>query len=389
VLWRQGQTEVAPPDTTFLDRSIAAAQHQGVRVVLSIYPATASQHDPVQFCTFARAVAQRYPYVKEIIVGNEPNKADFWSPVDPAAYTQLLAQCYDQLHPLGVTVVGGALSARKVGKGSSPVEFLAGMGAAYHSLGRTAPLMDSLSFHPYPNPDRIARGADAGYDWPNAGPPDLDRVKQAFEDAFAGTGQPTFMAGLLMTIDEIGWQATISSQYGSLYTGAENAVAVEEAQQAQFYAAEVARAACDQQVGELLLFHLVDETELNASATSGGWQSGLLRADLSQRPAFDAVRAAVAAGCTGAAHTWTSAGSVVKFKIGASAVEGVAWTVTIKNAAGTVVATKKGTRTAPFSAKAFIMPILLGSGSYTATMTLTATQNGERSVSATKTAASS
>jgi hypothetical protein len=380
--------------------------------VLSIYPATASQHDPVQFCTFARAVAQRYPYVKEIIVGNEPNKADFWSPVDPAAYTQLLAQCYDQLHPLGVTVVGGALSARKVGKGSSPVEFLAGMGAAYHSLGRTAPLMDSLSFHPYPNPDRIARGADAGYDWPNAGPPDLDRVKQAFEDAFAGTGQPTFMAGLLMTIDEIGWQATISSQYGSLYTGAENAVAVEEAQQAQFYAAEVARAACDQQVSELLLLHLVDEPELNASATSGGWQSGLLRADLSQRPAFDAVRAAVAAGCTGAAHTWTPAGSVVggtialnavqqqvrvngkkqpgvKFKIGASAAEGVAWTVTIKNAAGTVVATKKGTRTAPFNAKAFIMPILLGSGSYTATMTLTATQNGERSVSATKTAASS
>ena len=124
------------------------------------------------------------------------------------------------------------------------------------------------------------------------------------------------------------------------------------------------------------------------------------------------MRSAVAAGCTGAAHTWTPAGSVVggsialnavqqqvkvngakqqgvKFTIGASAAEGVDWTVTIKNAAGTVVVTKKGTRTAPFSAKAFIAPILLGSGSYTATVRLTATENEGRWLSAMKTAVSS
>jgi hypothetical protein len=411
VTWQAGQTAPSAAETGFLDRSIAEAQRQGVRVVLSIYPAAASQHDPTQFCAFARAVAQRYPAVREVIVGNEPNKADFWSPVDPAAYTRLLAQCYDALHPLGVTVAGGALSARKVGSGSSPVEFLAGMGRAYAALGRSAPIMDALSFHPYPNPDRIARGADAGYEWPNAGPPDLDRVKQAFEDAFAGTAQPTFASSLRMVIDEIGWQATIAPQYGALYTGSENAPAVDEAQQAQFYAAAIGRIACDPLVSELLLLHLVDERELNAGATSGGWQSGLLRADLSQRPAFASVRSAIGSGCTGAPRAWRPASSVVggsvtlnavkqqvrvggtaqpgvKFTVGAASDEGVTWTLTVKNAAGKVVATKTGTRTAPFDAKTFTTPILVGSGSYTATMTLVATLNGKRVVAASKSASS-
>jgi hypothetical protein len=407
VLWNPGETAPGPPDTTFLDRSIAEAQRQGVRVVLSIYPAAASQHDPEQFCTFARAVAQRYPYVKEFIVGNEPNKSDFWSPVDPAAYTQLLARCYDELHPLGVAVVGGALSARQVGSGMSPVAFLAGMGAAYRSLDRTAPLMDALSFHPYPNPDRISLGPDAGYDWPNAGPPDLDRVKQAFEDAFAGTAQPTFASGLRMVIDEIGWQAAILPQYASLYTGSENSATVDESQQAQFYAAEIARVECDPQVSDLLLLHLVDEAQLNATATSGGWQSGLLRADLSQRPAFAAVKAAIAAGCTGAVHTWTPAKSVVggsitlnasrqqvrvggktqpgvKFTVGASAAEGVAWKITVTNGAGKIVASKQGTRAAPFNTGTFTTPILVGRGSYSAAMTMTATQNHARTLTVTK-----
>jgi hypothetical protein len=412
VTWQPGETALTASDASFLDRSIAEAQRQGVRVLLSIYPATASQHDPGQFCDFARSVAQRYPYVKEIVVGNEPNKSDFWSPVDPAAYTQLLARCYDALHPLGVTVDGGALSARKVGSGASPVEFLAGMGTAYRQLGRTAPLMDELSFHPYPNPSRIAKGAAAGYEWPNAGPPDLDRVKQAVEDAFGGTGQPTFSSSLRLVLDEIGWQAQIAPAYASLYTGAENAPAVAESDQAQFDADAVAQFACDPAVSTLLLLHLVDEKELNASATSGGWQSGLFRADLSQRPAAGSVQQAIAAGCTGAGHTWTPATSVVggsislgavqqqvrikgktqhgvKFTVGASAAEGVTWTLTVKSASGAVVATRQGSRSAPFATKTFIPPVLVGSGSYTATMTMSATLNARRTVTATKTAASS
>ena len=49
-----------------------------------------------------------------------------------------------------------------------------------------APLMDALSFHPYPNlnTDAPTRGCAI-----NAGLPNLDRLMTAFDDAFAGTGQ--------------------------------------------------------------------------------------------------------------------------------------------------------------------------------------------------------
>ena len=67
------------------------------------------------------------------------------------------------------------------------------MGAAYRAMGRTAPLMDALSFHPYPNLNTDA--PTRGYAYPNAGLPNLDRLMTAFDDAFAGTGQTTFRTG--------------------------------------------------------------------------------------------------------------------------------------------------------------------------------------------------
>jgi hypothetical protein len=382
-----------------------------VRVVLAVYPATARDHDAGQLCAFAQSLAARYPAVKDFVIGNEPSKADFWSPVDPAAYTQLLARCYDVLHPLGVTVSGGTVSARKVGSGMSPVEFLAGMGKAYRALGRSAPVMDKLSFHPYPNPDTIAKGVEAGYEWPNAGLPELDRIKQAVQDAFAGTGQPTFAGSLRLALDEVGWQAAILPQFASLYSGSENAATVDEPTQAANDAALVARVACDPLVSDLLLFHLVDEQGLASGAMSGGWQSGLLRADLSRRPSFDSTKAAIAAGCTGATRTWTPATAVVggsakltatrqqvrvagktqpgvKIAIAAASDEGVAWKLTVANSSGATVLTRSGTRTARFDAANFVAPVLLGSGSYKATFTLTATTNPGRTVTATVQASS-
>jgi len=61
---------------------------------------------------------------------------------------------------------------------TSPVHYLANMGAWYRSSGRTKPIMDALSFHPYPqsNTDSLA----VGYRYPNAGVVNLDRIKQAF-----------------------------------------------------------------------------------------------------------------------------------------------------------------------------------------------------------------
>ena len=68
---------------------------------------------------------------------------------------------------------------------TSPVRFLAALGAWYRASGRELPLMDGLSFHPYPN--RATDPLERGYAWPNAGFVNLDRIKQAVWDAFAGT----------------------------------------------------------------------------------------------------------------------------------------------------------------------------------------------------------
>ena len=33
------------------------------------------------FCDYAVKVMQRYPYVKKVIIGNEPNQPKFWQPI--------------------------------------------------------------------------------------------------------------------------------------------------------------------------------------------------------------------------------------------------------------------------------------------------------------------
>ena len=100
-----------------------------------------------------------------------------------------------------IQVVGIGLSPRgndkpkaKSNVSTSPVRFLRALGAWYRASGRTRPLMDSFSFHPYPN--RATDPLDRGYGWPNAGFVNLDRIKLALWDAFNGTAQPTTLNGL-------------------------------------------------------------------------------------------------------------------------------------------------------------------------------------------------
>ena len=62
-----------------------------------------------------------------------------------------------------------------------------------------------------------------------------------------------------------------------------------------------------------MIFHLIDEEALGSEDGGGGWQSGLLRRDLSRRPAFDAVRSFLGAGgrCAGASRRWVPTKRVI------------------------------------------------------------------------------
>ena len=327
-----------------IDRALAEAQRRGVNVVLSLYPLrpraiTDSPAAAGQFAAWTAQVARRFPTVRDFIVGNEPNVNSFWQPqygpnrkaVSCAAYEGLLAVVYDTLKSVSpaINVIGIGLSPRgndnaaaRSNPSTSPVRCIRDMGAAYKRTKRTRPLMDELSFHPFPNlsTDPLGRG----YQWPNAGLANVDRIKQAVWDAFYGTGQPVFPESsfgrfgslaslaaadsLRFRLNEVGWQVEIVPSARGAYFGRENVATTDETTQAEIYSQAIPFIACDPSVRSLLFFHLVDDPNLDR------WQSGLIRADGSRRPSYDSVKAAVArtgGRCGGITTAWRHATSVI------------------------------------------------------------------------------
>src|SRR5215207_5929443 len=337
ILWDPDRP-LAVLDQGFLDRSLPVAAAKGIRVVLHVYPLgptaiTTKPDAAADFAAFLAKLAKAYPQVREYVVGNEPNQPRFWRPqYSPAggalaasAYVDLLAKSYDALKDVdpAIRVIGLGLSGRgndipfaTSNASTSPVRFLRDLGAAYRASGRTLPLMDELGLHLYPRSDRDS--VLAGDRWPRAGIVNLARIKQAFWDGFAGTGQPTVEDGLKLRIDEIGWQATVPAGSRDAYHGRETAAATSEKAQAANYAKLIAIAACDRSISALYILHLRDDADLER------YQSGIRRADGSARPAYAAVKAAVGRaqnGCAGGRYVgWGHAtrvlGSRAQFGLG-------------------------------------------------------------------------
>ena len=241
--------------------------------------------------------------MREYVVGNEPNQPRFWQPqftptgrgAAAAAYAELLARSYDTLKRVNRAnrVIGLGLSGRgndmpfaPSNASTSPVRFLRDLGAAYRASGRTLPLMDELGIHPYPRSDRDS--VLAGDKWPRAGLVNVARFKQAFWDAFAGTGQPTVEQGLKLRVDEIAWQTTVPAGSRAAYFGSETASVTSERAHAANYAKLIELAACDASISALYFLHLRDDPDLER------FQSGLYRADGTARPALETVRKGIA-----------------------------------------------------------------------------------------------
>jgi hypothetical protein len=316
------------PDKAFLDRAIPQASLHGVNVVLSVRPSRAaaigsSLVRAKRFAGFAALLARTYPSVRTFVIANEPNQPRFWQPqfrngrpVAGRDYERVLALSYDALKKVDPTikVAGGALSGRGndnatavSNSSTSPLRFLYDLGSAYRASKRSAPLMDLFAFHPYPRSslDSLQKGLD----WPMAGYANLNRVKQAIWDSFAGTGQPTTEDGLGIIIDEVGWQVRVdTSAPDSLYTGSENVAVASETHQASIYGQLIRAASCDSSIKALFFMPFIDETSLS------GFQSGLLRADGTERPSYTAVKSAISAThghCTARAVAWKPAKTVL------------------------------------------------------------------------------
>jgi hypothetical protein len=313
---------LALADRPILDLTVAVARSAGLAVVFATYPYPPREIEaglarPEEFGQWLSELAHRYPHIRSFVVGNEPNQPAFWRPqfsksrqLSAAAFGPFLAAGYDSLKAVdpALNVVGVGLSPRgndrplaRSNVSTSPVRFLAALGAWYRASGRDRPLMDGLSFHPYPN--RATDALATGYAWPNAGFVNLDRVRQALWDAFSGTAQPTTIDGLRLYLDEIGWQVDTTSVEG--HVGVENVPVTTESHQASVYAEVVRRAACDPDIAQVNVFGFRDD------ASRAGFQAGLYRFDGTARPSADAVRDALAEPVACTEPVWTPLRTVV------------------------------------------------------------------------------
>jgi hypothetical protein len=321
-------------DQPFLDRMIPVAKAHHIQVVFAVYPQKATLAPTTadaasSFCDYAVKVMQRYPYVRKVIIGNEPNQPKFWQPIwngsqpaSPAAMEVVLATCYDKLKAfdptldvigLGLSPRGNDLPGASSNSSISPVRYLDALGDAYRASGRTKPLFDELSWHCYPNVN--SDEVETGYTWPNTGCVNAARVKLALWDAFHGTGQPTlpgypvsgsgqtlFGDTARMFIDETGWQVDTTGLPG--YTNTENVPPVSEDKQSQDYEKLVHLADCEPTLTDFHIFHELDESDRT------GFQSGVLHVDFSERPSATSLKNAIAAdngGCAGG--PWQTLGS--------------------------------------------------------------------------------
>jgi hypothetical protein len=322
------------PGAAALEQAVALATARGVRITFSVYQRgartfTSSPPAKAQFAGFLAQLARTHPQVKDFIVGNEPNKARFWQPqFSPSgtgaacsSYATILAASYDALKAVDqrINVIGLGAGARGTDNprargnlSTSPVRCIRDIGRAYRASRRTRPLMDELSLHPYPQ--NASDSLETGYRWPNAGVPNLGRIKQAVWDAFNRTGQPTFaepgapLRTLKFRLNEVGWQVSIPPASLPAYYGRESVATTDDGNQAAIYGNLIPYLACDASVRSVLFFNLVDEPDLDR------WQSGLVRADWTRRPSYNIVKSAIAARttrCNRRPVVWRHAANVV------------------------------------------------------------------------------
>ena len=265
--------------------------------------------DRTQFAQYTTSLAQALPYVRDFIIGNEPNLNRFWMPQfttrggDSAApaYEMLLARTYDALKAVSpkINVIGGTVSSHggddpKARRPThSPTRFLLDLGHFYRWTGRTRPIMDAFVLHPYLD----SSGQDPGFRHPRStsiGIGDYGKLVRLLGVAFDGTAQRGSKLPILY--GEFGVQTKISLGKMHAYSNTKaltHKTAVSESLQAQSYRQALKLASCQGNTMGLLFFHVSDEDNFAA------WQSGVFYADDTPKSSLSAIRASAQAAIAG------------------------------------------------------------------------------------------
>ena len=154
--WSKVEARRGDRDWSSVDPVLGALRARGIRTVVTLYgtpgwanggqsanwaPTSAST-----FAAFAAAAANRYPWVKDWLIWNEPNQRRWLRPTAPSTYVQkLLNPAYAAIHRAspGTRVAGGVTAPRGSTGGVAPVAWIRGMRAAGARL-------DAYAHHPYP-----------------------------------------------------------------------------------------------------------------------------------------------------------------------------------------------------------------------------------------------
>lgn len=321
--WRAGQTQLTAFDADQLNRAVVGGG--GVRIVLAVYSRDTTPTDEAsrsQYCDYVRGVLTQFPQINDVVIWNEPNLAAFWSPqyspsgasAAPAAYTELLARCWDVLHGLRPSVNLIAAATSLWGNDNpnafsnvshSPARFIRNMGAAYRASGRGSPLFDTVGHHPYPQ-SSSERPWKQHADEAIMSLGDYDRLLGALQDAYAGTAQPLPGNGVSIWYLETGYQTTIAESKRRLYSDVENwpgavpdvaddpgppAAPPDDSpapDQATQLRDSLRLTYCQPYIGAVFNFLLWDEHSLL------NWQSGVLWADGTPKRSYGAFRNTVA-----------------------------------------------------------------------------------------------
>jgi hypothetical protein len=154
--WRRIEANEGTLDWGPEDAALDALRAEGISPILVLWgtPAWANRGrganvpptSAADFAAFAQEAAQRYSWVRRWVVWNEPNQRRWLVPPSPALYVSRL------LNPAGAAikdvipsalVAGGATAPRGGEGGTSPVDFIRGM-------GRAGAHLDAYAHHPHP-----------------------------------------------------------------------------------------------------------------------------------------------------------------------------------------------------------------------------------------------
>ena len=308
-MWRPGETALSAQDRLTLGNVVKAADDLHMRVCVFVWHGLSGSTPRTErarrnFAAYAAALAKRFPQIRDVVVGNEPNLNTFWMPqfgaggkdVAAAGYLELLARTYDALKAVSphIQVIGGALAPRGSDRPGtkrdthSPTRFIEDLGAAYRASGRTKPVMDAFAIHPYMRTSKLSP-TETHPDSTTITLADYPKLVGLLGHAFGGTAQRGGDIPIYYT--EFGVQTRIPAADRHAYTdvnspSADDAVSPDT--QARYYREALQLTACQPTVKGLFVFHTFDEIDL------AGWQSGLYYADQKPKPSLRAFQKAAA-----------------------------------------------------------------------------------------------